>query len=195
MRRAYALIPALLIIAGCNSNDPWESLDVVPGDVTLDPAKGLTGHWRIIEGGLISRGVGGACMVVNLKELQQGMPPPTSQADCETRAINLFGGKAYGYYLANEGPQGQCWIKPEAGTCIRSNDAIPRRMPTRWDKGDHVTNAQPFPMRNPTTGVPFPAYTQWRVQACLFEQGKTQLTCKWGRAIGFRRPDIVNPNP
>jgi hypothetical protein len=195
MRPADCALLAMLVSAcsACQSNDPNESIDVVPGGITIDAQRAITGHWSVVEGKRVSRAKGGACMVVRYNEMWPGGPGATNEQECTGNAVLIWGVGSYGYYLSD----GTCWIKPPTGTCNRTIDAKNAKAPTRWDVGNHLTNSTPLKLTVPPGHRPYPNTTYWRVSACLFEyvDGKEVMTCKWGKPQRIDRDLRPQPNP
>ena len=190
MRPTHYAVLLLFISASTSSQpfDPYEGLDVQAGTVTIDAAKAVTGHWKVIAGAKRSRAEGGACAVVHLNEVWPSAPAVANLNDCIDRSVKVFGTGSYGYFDA-----GQCWIKPPHGTCNRSLDAAMAQTPTRWDIGDHVTNPVPYSL-NVRVGPgnrPFPNKSNWRVIACIFPYdssgNKLDLDCVWGAPVEIKR--------
>jgi hypothetical protein len=161
------------------------------GGVNLYPAGGISGNWSLASGAYRTRGAGGACLLVEAKDVwpikgadsPDCNPSESIQLDgttCVTAARGIFGKGAWGYCHPQER---KCWVKPARGTCNNSNISGIQGTPTRWELGNHLTNKTPFDFTKITLAQGWPVTTSWRVLACLREvdqQGKAGLLrCDW----------------
>src|SRR5262249_6252051 len=126
--RVVTCILVVLTLSACESNDPWEALDVKADGVTINAERAITGPWLVVKWTLRPGSQGEACLVVRPTEIRPAAATPTTAQRCIDNAVQTFGTDSWGYYRHNA-----CWIKPPTGTCNRTVDALPVGTPTRWD--------------------------------------------------------------